>query len=78
MGGGGSERPPLKIKDYVQWTSNGINQFKPVRKITKIEGGHAWVYGSMTGIPMNDLTIADPPATPTPHATGTSENDGPN
>lgn len=51
----------LKVGDYVQWTSNGVDQFKPVRKITKIEGDFALVHGSLTGIPMAELTQAEAP-----------------
>src|SRR6202158_3127525 len=49
--GKGSETPPPKVKvgDYVQWTSNGLDQFRPVRKVEKVEGGHVWVFGSNTG-----------------------------
>jgi hypothetical protein len=57
--------PPLKVKvgDYVQWTSDGVDQFKPARKVLEIlpDGVHAVVFGSKTGIPMSDLTVVDPP-----------------
>jgi hypothetical protein len=60
---GDLKNPPIpKVGDYVQWTSNGVDQFKPPRKVTQIQGDHVWVHGSQTGIPMNETTIADPPA----------------
>jgi hypothetical protein len=60
----GSDLPPpnVKVGDYVQWTSDGIDQFKPVRQVVKVEDGHVWVFGSNTGIPMEQVTITDPPA----------------
>ena len=45
------DKSPLKVGDYIQWTPNGVDQFKPVRKVTKLEGDHVWVFGSNTGIP---------------------------
>jgi hypothetical protein len=57
--------PPPKIGDYVQWTSNGVDQFKPPRKVTNIIGRHAFVHGSNTGIDMSELTVTTAPA-PTP------------
>jgi hypothetical protein len=51
----------VKVGDYIQWTCNSVDQFKPVRKVTKIEGDHLWVHGSMTGIPMNEVTVTDAP-----------------
>jgi hypothetical protein len=54
--------PTVKVGDYVQWTSGGIDQFKPVRKVTQIEGRHAFVQGSLTGIEMNELTAVPAPA----------------
>lgn len=52
----------VKVGDYVQWTSNGVDQFKPVRKVTKVESEHVWVFGSNTAIPMDQVTVADSPA----------------
>jgi hypothetical protein len=37
-------------------------QFKPPRKVAKTEGDHVWVFGSNTGIPMEQVTVTDPPA----------------
>jgi hypothetical protein len=59
----GIEKPNApKVGDHVQWTSNGIDQFKPVRKVTKVEGDHIWVHGSLTGIPMAEATVVEAPA----------------
>lgn len=59
----GSETPPptIKVGDYVQWASNGVDQFKPPRKVTSINGRHAFVHGSNTGISMSELTVVPAP-----------------
>lgn len=54
--------PNVAVGDYVQWTVQGADQFKPPRKVTKIDGRHAWVHGSSTGLPMDQLTVTAPPA----------------
>lgn len=75
-------RPQVKVGDYVQWTSNGVDQFKPVRKVTRTDGDHAFVHGSTTGISMSELTVVPAPA-PQPLAggkaftpTSTQDSDG--
>jgi hypothetical protein len=86
--GSGEEKadPPatVKIGDFVQWTSNGVEQFKPPRKVTKIDGEYAFVHGSLTGIEMSELTAVAAPAPnpppgiikPTVTPTITTEGDG--
>jgi hypothetical protein len=59
--------PAPEVGDYVQWTSDGVDQFKPARKVRQIQDRHAWVDGSQTGIPISEVTIAEPP-TPIPVA----------
>jgi hypothetical protein len=44
------------------WTSDGVDQFKPARKVRQIQDHHAWVDGSQTGIPISEVTVAEPPA----------------
>jgi hypothetical protein len=60
------EGSPVKVGDYVQWTSNGVDQFKPARRVTWVseDGTHLRVHGSMTGIPMNEVALADAPIVP--------------
>jgi hypothetical protein len=57
-----ADHPTVKVGDYVQWTSGGVDQFKPPRKVTRIEGRHAFVHGSQTGINMNELNVVAAPA----------------
>jgi hypothetical protein len=76
------KRPEPQVGDYVQWTSDGVDQFKPARKVRQIQDRHAWVDGSQTGIPISEVTVAEPPAPilvaklTAPAKSGTSENEG--
>lgn len=56
--------PNVKVGDHVQWTSDGVDQFKPPRKVVGLfpDGEHAQVFGSNKGVPMSELTVVDPPA----------------
>lgn len=58
----------MQVGDFVQWTSDGIDQFKVPRKVVGLfpGGTHAQVFGSNTGVPLSELTVVDPPATPAP------------
>ncbi len=58
--------PEIKVGDYIQWTSGGIDQFKPPRKVIGIfpDGAHVQVFGSNTGVPITETTVVDPPAPP--------------
>lgn len=56
------DRPSkVKVGDFVQWTSGGVDQLPQPRKVTAISGRHAFVHGSATGIPLEQLTVVDPP-----------------
>jgi hypothetical protein len=54
---------PPKIGDFIQWTSAGADQFKSPRRVEWVsdDGTHLRVFGSLTGIPMEEATIVDPP-----------------
>jgi len=54
--------PAPEVGDYVQWTSDGVDQFKPARKVRQIQDRHAWVDGGQTGIPISEVTVAEPRA----------------
>jgi hypothetical protein len=49
-----------QVGDYVQWTSDGVDQFKPARKVRQIQDRHAWVDGSQTGMPISEVTVVEP------------------
>lgn len=59
----------IEENDYVQWTSQGVDQFETPRKVIGIErdpgSGKMYVMteGSTTGIPLDELDIRQPPAT---------------
>ena len=69
----GQDPPPKfpQVENYCQWTSNGVLQFAQPRKVVAIfpDGKHAQVFGSNTGIPMNELKTVDAPAPPLPGLT---------
>jgi hypothetical protein len=59
--------PEVKIGDYVQWTSGGIDQFKvPRRVLGFFDESHAQVFGSNTGIPVTELTVVQSPEAASP------------
>jgi hypothetical protein len=55
--------PQAKPGDYVQWTSNGQEQFKPLRRVNWVadDGTHIRALGSNTGIPMAEVTVVEAP-----------------
>lgn len=70
-----SDKPPrspaaVKLGDYVQWTSSGVEQFRVPPQVLEVypDGKHVRVFGSPTGIPITELTVVDRPA-PTPAVT---------
>lgn len=72
--GGGTldsfEQPPpsVSVGDYVQWTSQGQDQFSAPKRVERVsdDGKFAFVLGSRGGLPMIDLTVTDPPGVKTP------------
>lgn len=64
------QKPPAaaiaKIGDYIQWTSAGVDQFSRPGRVTWVseDNTHLRVHGSMTGIPMSDVSIVDAPKVP--------------
>ncbi|WP_430450103.1 hypothetical protein [Rhodophyticola sp.] len=55
----------VKVGDYIKWTSGGVDQFtsKPVDWIAEDET-HLRVFGSPTGIPMNEVEVVSAPKIP--------------
>jgi hypothetical protein len=56
--------PHVEIGDYIQWTSNGVDQFgKPARVVWLSEdGSHLRVHGSLTGVPVSEVTVVEAPS----------------
>lgn len=50
---------PVCVGDYVQWTSGGVWQFQEPRRVRKLseDGVWAFVEGSDTGVPLEELTV---------------------
>ena len=62
--------------------SDGLDQFKPARKVTQIQDRHVWVDGSQIGIPISEVTVVEPQAPipvaklTTPAKSGPSDKEG--
>lgn len=56
--------PEIEVGDYVQWTSQGVDQLKPPRKVLSVSDSFLQVHGSMSRIPMSEATLVAPPAPP--------------
>jgi hypothetical protein len=53
-----------KVGDYVQWQSQGVLQFESPKRVQSLseDGVYAFVEGSNTGLPVNDLIVEERPA----------------
>lgn len=54
---------PLQVGDYVQWQSSGVDQFdqpEPILRLSE-DGKFAFFDGSNAGIPLEQLSKANPP-----------------
>jgi hypothetical protein len=60
-----------KMGDYVQWVSQGVEQFHLLKKVVGFseDGKYAFFEGEKTGAPVNELEIGEAPATPPPPPT---------
>lgn len=55
--------PTFQVGDWVQWESQGVYQFETAKRVLSLasDGGFAFVEGTTTGIPVEQLRKADPP-----------------
>lgn len=62
-GGGKSASELVTEGQYVQWTSNEVDQFRSPRRVVWVseDGTHLRVHGSNTGIPMEEVTVEKRP-----------------
>ena len=69
-GDAGSGHYVPQVGDYVQWESQGVVQFKEPVKVLSIstDRTHAFVEGSSTGLPVNQLMHVDAPTTGMPES----------
>jgi len=63
--GGTDPRPArVSIGDLVQWTSGGVDQFEPPRRVRGLRkhDGEEWAFveGTRTGVPVSELTVVTP------------------
>lgn len=58
-------RHTAKVGDFIQWTSDGVDQFKPARKVEWVspDGKYLRVFGSPTGIKMSEVQVVKDPGT---------------
>jgi hypothetical protein len=59
------ETPSIKVGDYVQWTSQGMDQFVEPKRVREVmdsdKGQFVLVEGSDTGAPLNEVSVQEPP-----------------
>lgn len=55
------DKEKVKIGDNVQWESQGANQFNEPKRVIRLsdDGAYAFIEDSNTGIPVDQLSIAD-------------------
>ena len=53
------EKPSVKVGDYVQWVSQGMDQFKVPKKVASFseDGSFAFFEGEKTGAPVEELEL---------------------
>jgi hypothetical protein len=58
------DKTPVRVGDYIQWTSQGVDQFGEPRPILGLseDGQFVFTNGSLTGIPIEEVTKRDRPA----------------
>ena len=60
------ETPSVKVGDYVQWVSRGVEQFRRLYKSFGFtdDGKYAFLEGEKTAAPVGELEIGEPPFVP--------------
>ncbi|MCA9053830.1 MAG: hypothetical protein KDA75_08330 [Planctomycetaceae bacterium] len=56
-----NKRTEVAIGSFIQWVSQGVEQFRVPLQVVGIDGDFAFVKESQTGIPMSELELVDPP-----------------
>ena len=66
-----NEEKRFQAGDYIQWTSQGVDQFEEPRRVRELssDGTHVFIDGSLTGIPIEEVSMCDAP-------TGETESGG--
>jgi hypothetical protein len=73
-GDAANEGRSVSMGDLIQWTSQGVDQLPQPRRVVGISDDGLWAFveGSKTGLPMNELSVRNPKGNPKPE--GTSPN----
>jgi len=60
-----NENAHIRVGDYVQWESNGQIQFAEPKRIRELSDDGQWAFleGSNTGLPINELNLIETPPT---------------
>ncbi len=60
---GRDDTPNVKVGDYVQWTSQGADQFTEPKRVREIseDGQFAFVVDCPTGLPIGEVTVQEAP-----------------
>jgi len=70
---------PVKVGDFVQWVSQGMDQFRELKKVSGFsdDGKYAFLEGEKSGAPVGELEVGDAPGkdafTPPPPALRNSQ-----
>jgi len=61
---GDASEPKVKVGDFVQWTSGGVDQFAPPKRIARISPDFKFVFveGSDSGLPVEEIAVVEVPA----------------
>jgi len=57
-----AEKARVGVGDFIQWESGGVAQFVTPMRVVAKEGHYLFVEGSLTGIPMDEVTIMQAPS----------------
>ena len=67
---GEDELPDVKEGDLIQWTSDGVDQFRPPATVLGFSDDGQWVFTDQgrSGIPLSEVSVvgSSPPEKPTP------------
>ena len=60
------DQSPIKVGDFVQWISQGMDQFRELKKVVGFsdDGTHAFFDGEKTGAPVGELEVGKAPTPP--------------
>jgi hypothetical protein len=62
------DKTTIKTGDYVQWVSQGAEQFRRLKKVSSFtdDGKYAFLEGEKTAVPVEELEVGEAPMIPSP------------